>query len=104
MDDVAEAKADGTTIRVEKPGIAVWTGHPTSETAWFFWNDGEITVTRPDGPMRRRMFEVASTLGARVEGDGGELYDASGEAVDDDDADERPDTSKGFLGRLFGRG
>jgi hypothetical protein len=47
--------------------------------------------------MLRRMHEIALALGAQVQGDDGELYDAEGNPI----AEERP--SGGRLRRLFGR-
>jgi hypothetical protein len=89
MDDHAEAAlGDGQTLRIERDGIAVWTGHPESDTVWFRYHAGAVVVSNPDEAVRRRMFEVAAALGARVQGDEGELYDAEGRAIPDENWDE----------------
>jgi hypothetical protein len=99
MDDFAQSTTpDGATIRIEAPGIAVWTAHPDpSQGGWITFGDGEITVNNPDAAMLRRMHEIALALGAHVQGDDGELYDAEGDPI----AEDRP--SGGLLRRLFGR-
>jgi hypothetical protein len=79
----AEAMAaTGETLRYENEGIAVWTaysGHGTDgNMAWFDYRDGCIVVKNPDEEIRRKMYSIASALGALVQGDEGELYDESG--------------------------
>jgi hypothetical protein len=89
MDNFAEADlGDGEVLRVEAEGIAVWTGHPTSDSAWFTYGQGTIDVKNPDEPIRRKMFEVATALGARVQGDEGEFYDQAGRIIPDANWDE----------------
>jgi hypothetical protein len=101
MDNFAEAETeDGEVLRLEEGGIAVWTGHPASDTAWFSYSDGMIVVKNPDEPLRRRMFEVAVALGARVQGDDGEFYGPDGEPTPEDQP-EKP--QRRGLRRLFGR-
>jgi hypothetical protein len=58
--------------------LAVWTAHPTPD-AWLALLDGQIETKNPDAPMRTKMYEIATALGARVQGDDGEFYDARGE-------------------------
>ena len=82
MDNFAEADFEGgDRLRLEQEGIAVWTGHPESDEAWFSHYAGEITAKNPDEAMRRRMFEVATVLGARLQGDDGEFYGPDGEPL-----------------------
>jgi len=99
MDGFAESTTpDGATIRIEEPGIAVWTAQPdAAQGGWITFDDGEIVVNNPDAPMLGRMHEIAVALGAQMQGDDGELYDADGEPIEE----ERP--SGGLLRRLFGR-
>jgi hypothetical protein len=111
MDDFAEAEVDdGEVLRVEAEGIAVWTGHPGVDTAWFTLGEGTVDVKNPDESIRRKMFEVAATLGARVQGDEGEFYDAAGRIIPDENWDEegRPrygqERRRGLLSRLFRSG
>jgi hypothetical protein len=104
MDNFAEADlGDEGVLRVEGEGLAVWTGHPSSDTAWFYYADGEITVKNPDEHLRRKMFEVGTSLGARVQGDDIEFYGPDGEPLPQDSEDRAGSTRQGFLARLFGR-
>ena len=83
MDNFAEAHtSDGEYLRIESEGLAVWTAYPSSETAWFYHGDGEIVVKNPELFIRRKMFEVAAALSARVQGDEDELYGPDGEQID----------------------
>jgi hypothetical protein len=83
MDNFAEAPLDdGSVLRVEEEGIAVWTGHPTQpDDAWIGYEPGRVVVKSPDEPMVRRMYEVAEALGARLQGDDGEFYGPDGQPV-----------------------
>mgnify|MGYP001544618463 CR=1 FL=1 len=89
LDGAAEAGlADGGTLRVEGPGIAVWvaySGHGRDgNMAWFDHFEDRVTVKNPDREILRKMFAIAQALDARVQGDEGEGYDADGEAVWDE--------------------
>jgi hypothetical protein len=65
-------------LRYENPGLACWRSHPSGEIVWFDFRDGRIVVKNPDEPTIERMLIVARALGARVEGDDGEIYDSPG--------------------------
>lgn len=85
LDDAAEAvNADGETIRFERPGIAVWTayrGHGEGgNMAWFCHFDDRITVKNPDLEILAKMHHLSRALGAKVQGDDGEIYDAFGDS------------------------
>jgi hypothetical protein len=97
MDDFAQTTTpDGATIRIEEPGIAVWTAQlDPDQGGWITFDGGEIVVKSPDAPMLRRMHDIAVALGAQVEGEDGEVYDADGNPI----AEERP--AGGLLRRLF---
>ena len=86
-DGYAEATtADGSTIRLEDPGIAVWTaysGHrEDANMAWFMHQEDRISVKNPDVEIRRKMHSVAIALGGSAQGEEAERYGADGEAVD----------------------
>ena len=57
-------------------------GHEIGEVEWlalnvgepFYWADGNVVCKNPDAAMIERMVEMARRLGARVQGDDGELY------------------------------
>jgi hypothetical protein len=88
------AMADGTTMRMEGPGIAVWTGYRGSAEAedrddadgsgvagnrvWFLWLGSEIVVRNADQEIRRKMHDVALALQAHVQGDDDEFYGSDG--------------------------
>jgi hypothetical protein len=60
-----------------------WLAHVADdpELASLFWNCGNIDAKNPDRPLVRRMVSAAAALGATVQGDDGESYDAAGNAV-----------------------
>jgi hypothetical protein len=66
--------------------LAVWTGHPPH--AWLALLDGQVETKNPDEAMRKKMHEIATALGARVQGDDGEWYGADGNVVVEGTRDE----------------
>ena len=69
----------GDTIKMDAPGLTKWIHSPTGNTAWFdHKKSGKISVGNPSPETLIKMFQVAETLGAIVQGDEGEHYDASG--------------------------
>jgi hypothetical protein len=52
-----------------------------ADLANLFWSSGNVDAKNPDLRLIAKMASVASALGATVQGDDGELYDASGEAT-----------------------
>ena len=46
---------------------------------WFDWYQGSIFTTNPDQATVSKLLEFASHFGARVQGDGGELYQNAAE-------------------------
>jgi len=82
-DGYAEAQTPDGVLRVDNPGIAVWTayaGHGVDgNMAWFCHFGDRITVKNPDAQILRKMYQIASSLSARVQGDEGEVYGPAGE-------------------------
>jgi hypothetical protein len=79
LDGYAEAQLpSGETFRHDSAGLAVWTaysGHGNDgNMAWFDHRNGEIVVKNPDEEMIEKLCRIAKLLGARVQGDDGELY------------------------------
>jgi hypothetical protein len=80
LDGYAEAETtDGRVLRVESPGLAVWTaysGHGVDGgMAWFDLSfHGNVIVKNPDAEIIGKMLEVAGALAAGVQGDDGEWY------------------------------
>jgi hypothetical protein len=86
LDGAAEAATpNGEKIKVENEGLAVWTKWSKhgrdGNMAWFYYFDGEVTVKNPDKEIFGKMFRIALKLGARLQGDEGEFYDARGEVL-----------------------
>ena len=86
LDGHAEAELqDGAVLRMEAPGLAVWIGHPEhgkqDGMAWLSWYAGNVTAKNPDTPTLQKMWSIAQALQAKVQGDDGELYDASGQML-----------------------
>jgi hypothetical protein len=49
--------------------------------AWFDFQDGDVVVKNPDEEILKKMWLIAQALGAKVQGDDGEIYDENGEIV-----------------------
>ena len=82
LDGYAEARLDnGHVFRTEKEGLSVWTAYSEhgrgGGMAWFAYGRGEIRVKNPDDEIIRKMWLVAQSLSAKVQGDDGETYDAA---------------------------
>lgn len=61
-------------------GMVLWSGPSTHELPWLAWSDGNISTKNPDPVLIGKMVAIATALGARVQGDDGEIYvDGSGE-------------------------
>lgn len=88
LDGYAEAKLkDGSVLRSNNPSMAVWVEHPQHGTrdgmAWMWLSSGNVQAKNPDEDTLRKMWRIAQSLGARVQGDEGELYESSGLMVRD---------------------
>jgi len=73
-----DIKVGSETQFQNNPGFCEWNAHPTEKEPnarpWFsFWEDS-IDTKNPDAPTIRKMIQIASALGAKVQGDDGELY------------------------------
>lgn len=84
MDEAVEATTpDGSTIRMESEGLAVWLAHLSHQRdgtrAWFNYHGGNISVKNPDKETLMKMWLIAQQLSAAVQGDEGEFYDRNGE-------------------------
>jgi hypothetical protein len=86
LDGYAETRVDnGKMLRLEHDGLSVWiaySGHENNgNMAWFDFRRGNVVVKNPDSEMLMKMWSLAQRLFARVQGDEGELYDASGNVI-----------------------
>ncbi|WP_089687538.1 hypothetical protein [Catalinimonas alkaloidigena] len=70
---------DGQKIRIEDEGLSVWAKYSKNgingNFAWFTYANGQIVVKNPDKEIINKMIDIASVLGAKVQGDDGELYE-----------------------------
>jgi hypothetical protein len=57
------------------PYFARWSGPSQYDDPWFDFSGGNIYTKNPDEPMIAKMIEMAARLGAKVQGDDGELYE-----------------------------
>ncbi len=61
-----------------EPGLgayhAVWSGNSRHEVPCISWQSGNLESNRPDDALVEKMVHLASTLGARVVGEAGEIY------------------------------
>ncbi len=69
---------DGSVLSMDSPGAASWSGHPESAQVRFHHFGERVTARQPDLETRRKMFELAQALDARVLGDQGEEYGRDG--------------------------
>lgn len=78
---------DGGVFEVREPGLVVWTAHPQAGKGeglpWIRYVDGQLQSKHPDPPFLRKMHEIATALGARLQGDDGENYAADGSFADE---------------------
>jgi hypothetical protein len=70
-----------TQDRAYGPYSARWSGSPGTHR-WLAWSEGRITTQYPDGPLLEKLVAIAEQLGAKVQGDGGEVYSGA-EPVDE---------------------
>jgi hypothetical protein len=67
------------------PYFVRWGGSAGPER-WLEWADGRINTKYPDGALLKKLVAIAERLGAKVQGDGGEVY--SGDEPVDEWAEE----------------
>jgi hypothetical protein len=58
---------------------ALWSGMCRYPDPWFQWWRGNISTKNPDRAVVNKMLQLASRLGAKVQGDDGEVYKAADE-------------------------
>jgi hypothetical protein len=71
----------GERITAKAPGLARWTSRRTGAQALFDHRRGKITASNPDAEVFAKLHQVAAALGASVQGEEGEFYDALGNPV-----------------------
>jgi hypothetical protein len=63
------------------PHFVRWAGSPGRDQ-WLEWSEGRINTRYPDGALLKKLVAIAERLGAKVQGDGGEVYSGA-EPVDE---------------------
>ena len=63
------------------PYFVRWSGS-TGRDRWLEWAEGRINTKYPDGALLKKLVAIAGLLGAKVQGDGGEVYSGD-EPVDE---------------------
>lgn len=73
---------DGQSLRIEREGLSVWVGYSGNDEdgnmAWFLFSNDGVVVKNPDEEILKKMVSIADVLGAKVQGDDGELYGMDG--------------------------
>ncbi len=73
---LVEADAELTLDTRNGPHFARWSGLSDHQEPWFDWFEGNIHTKYPDPMMLAKMLEIADKLGAKVQGDDGEMYES----------------------------
>lgn len=63
------------------PHFVRWAGSP-DRAQWLEWSEGRINTAYPNGALLKKLVAMAERLGAKVQGDGGEVYSGD-EPVDE---------------------
>ena len=62
---------------------ADWRSPKSQYESWLSWSDGQIYTKNPEPEFINKMVAVARALGARVQGDDGEIYLSATEVQDE---------------------
>jgi len=79
MDETSRGEGD------EHASEAVWKSWPAAKDgreARLWHAGGNVNAANPDAAVRRKMFLIADALGAKLQGDHGEIYNSVGERED----------------------
>ena len=79
---IVQADPELTLAPGNGPYFAGWSGPSRHPEPWLDWFAGNVYTKHPDSALLRKMVRLADGLGARVQGDGGELYTGD-EPLDD---------------------
>ena len=76
LDNFSEVKLEnGETFQYDNPGTAVWVGHSENDIKTTFdFLSGNITVRNPTSSAIEKMKHIAFKLGAKLQGDEGEVF------------------------------
>jgi hypothetical protein len=71
--------------------FALWNGPSRNPDPWFDWSGGNVMTKSPDPALVAKMIQLAERLGARVQGDDGEIYLSDGRIERDGAVDAGPE-------------
>src|SRR5262245_49469907 len=63
-----------TLLPENGPCFTHWSGPSRLAEPWLDWSEGNVYTKYPDSALLRKMANLATQLGARVQGDDGEFY------------------------------
>ncbi len=58
--------------------FAIWSEDSGEAVAWFEWSAGDISTKNPDVATIEKAVNIAKHIGAKVQGDDGEVYPGGG--------------------------
>jgi len=72
----------GEAFSVQDETLSVWKDWSArvegKNEAWMWHSAGNVMAKNPDSEMLRKMFLIADALGAKLQGDDGEIYNSIG--------------------------
>jgi len=81
--DTVVENDQGEAFSVQDETLAVWTEWANREEgkseAWMWHSHGNVMAKNPDRAMLQKMFLIADTMGGKLQGDEGEVYNSIGE-------------------------
>ncbi len=88
---VADVRSDPEFTHPGQMGddFADWRSPKSGDGPWLCWDDGQVYAKNPEPEFIDKMVGVAKRLGAKVQGDDGEVY-LSATQVLKDEADHNP--------------
>ena len=82
--------------------FATWERAGGSEPHWLDWHEGNVYTKNPTPELIAQMMTIATTFGARIQGDDGEFYPATDKAGQAPAVESMP-LARSWFYRLFGR-
>jgi hypothetical protein len=70
------------------PYFANWSGPSRYPDPWLDYFEGDVFAKNPDDPLIEKMVQIADRLGAKVQGDDGEVYPGAGQSPRQEEPDE----------------
>ena len=74
---IIEADPELLVHPINGPTFALWLRPGQGPRGWIDWEAGNLWAQDPDRALLRKMLGIAKKLGAKIQGDEGELYETS---------------------------